>query len=53
MPKPCLQHCTMTKCRQFFQCPEHWDPEELAEMQHITPAEEAAFDQPPEKESDQ
>jgi len=32
MPLACLEHCQMTKCRRFFECEEHWGPDELAEM---------------------
>jgi hypothetical protein len=50
MPLACLARCPMTKCRRFFQCEEHWIPEELEEMRYITPEEAAKFNPQPEKE---
>ncbi len=46
----CLERCPMTKCRKFFECEEHWNPEELAEMRHIPPEEAAKFNPQPEKD---
>ncbi len=33
----CLEHCSMTKCPRYFKCEEHWNGDDLEEMQPIPP----------------
>lgn len=49
MPLDCFKRCQMTKCPRFFQCPEHWDADELAEMR---PDPDAVEDETPTKKDE-
>ncbi|MBU4108144.1 MAG: hypothetical protein L6271_10220 [Desulfobacteraceae bacterium] len=46
MPLACLEKCPMAKCRRFFQCEEHWNGDELEEMQPDPPAKRPDWVEP-------